>query len=158
MTKLARKGEAFQHGGMSPSRLIPLLLLALPAFAQTTVTEEEATGLTPFQVGAVQSSSASFKDKLIKLTFLCRGAVVTDLPDGGKAGEVLDSTTTRQKMDVEVPKAGVDWFMGIPTTYGGGPAITAYARMTTDKFGTPVAKILGTEIKKDAGGTHVVWK
>ena len=142
---------------MHPSRLLPALLVAIPAFAQVTVPATDVAGLTASEVSKVQSAGAKLQGKVIKLNFLCRGAVVTDTAGGGKAGEVLDSPTTRQKIDVEVPKEAVDWFMQLPTTYSGGPTITVYARLTVSKFGEPVAKILGREVKTDAAGTHIVW-
>lgn len=143
---------------MTPSRFIPLLVLAFPAFADVTVPANETAGISrAAEIHAVHESSASLKGKLIKLTFVCRAGAMSDLADGGKSGEVLDSPTVRQKLDVEVPKEGVKWFMDLPTTDGGGPPITAYGRLATSKFGEPVFKILGTELKTDAKGTRISW-
>jgi len=143
---------------MNSTRVIPLLLLAFPALAEVTVpADDAANAATTHEIKGVQATSASFKGKIIKINFLCRGNQITDLPDGGKSGEVLDSATTRQKLDVEVPKEGVDWFMQIPTTDAGGPTITAYGRLVSSKFGEPVFKILGTQMKSDAKGAHFSW-
>jgi hypothetical protein len=138
-------------------RMLPFLLLAAPAFGQVSVPAEEAAAAATYEPRTVQASARTLKGKLIELHFLCRSSVVTDTADGGKTGEVLDSPTTRQKVNVEVPKQAVDWFMHVPTTYSGGPAFTIYARLSIDQFGQPVAKLLGRKLAKDAKGTRLEW-
>jgi hypothetical protein len=47
--------------------------------------------------------------------------------------------------------------MRVPATYNGGSAFTVYARLSFDKFGAPVARLLGREVRSDSGGSRVEW-
>jgi hypothetical protein len=134
-------------------------LMVASAAGQVDVPAQEAASAVAYQPRALQASAASLGGKLIKLQFLCRGAVTETHADGGLRAEVVDSPRTRIKADVEVPKEAVAWFMSLPTPadYKGGPAFTVYARLETDKFGAPVARLLGREYRSDAGGSRIEW-
>jgi hypothetical protein len=124
---------------------------------QVAVPAQEAANAPTYQLRPLQASANSLQGKIIKLQFISRSSQVEHTPDGGVTGEVVDSPQTRIIMGVDVPKAAVDWFMSVPTTYTGGPPYTIYARLSTDKFGAPVAVLLGRAVHSDAGGSHIDW-
>ncbi|MGA3170151.1 MAG: hypothetical protein ABSE62_03990 [Chthoniobacteraceae bacterium] len=142
---------------MKPPRLLAFFFMAASAVAQVTVPAQEAARAPSYWPRAVQASAHSLKGKLIKLQFVCRSSVIGNAADGGVTGEVVDSPGTRIRVDVEVPKDAVDWFMRVPTTYVGGPPFTIYARLSTDKFGAPVAMLLGQKLRSDASGSQIEW-
>src|SRR5882762_5913345 len=127
---------------VNPSKLLAFFFMAATAAGQVAVPAKEAAGAVAYGPRAVQDPAHPLQGKLIKLQFVCRSSVIGKAANGGVTGEVVDSPTTRIRVDVEVPKEAVAWFMQVPTTYSGGPPFTIYARLSTDKFGAPVAKLL----------------
>lgn len=142
---------------MKPSRFLPFFLFLASASGQVAVPAQEAASAALIQPRTLASSADGLRGKLIKLQFLCRSSIVENAPDGGVTGEVVDSVSTRIKVDVHVPKDAVDWFMHLPTTYDGGDGYTIYARLSVDKFGAPVAMLLGRTLRSDAGGSSIAW-
>lgn len=127
------------------------------ASGQVPVPAQEAAGAAPYGPRAIARSWDNLHGKLVKLQFVCRSTEIGNTADGGVTGEVVDSPDTRIKVDVRVPKDAVNWFMQIPTTYTGGPGYTIYARLTVDKFGAPVADLLGRTFRSDAAGSRIEW-
>jgi len=142
---------------VKPSALLFLLLLAVPAVGQVLVPAKEVAGASEYGPKAVQFSSHALQGKLIKLQFVCRSSIFDKTADGGVTGEVVDSPGTRIRIDVQVPKQAVAWFMSVPTTYAGGPPFSIYARLSVDKFGAPVAILLGRQLHPDPGGSRIDW-
>jgi hypothetical protein len=138
-------------------RVLPLFVLVASAIGQVAVPAQEAASAATYQLRALQASGHSLQGKLIKLQFVCRSSITEPTADGGLTGEVVDSPGTRITASVKVPKEAVEWFMNVPTTYKGGPPFTIYARLSTDKFGAPVAVLLGREARSDAGGSRIEW-
>lgn len=127
------------------------------ASGQVVVPTQEAAGAAPYGPRAIEKASGTLRGKLIKLQFICRSSQVENNADGGVTGEVVDSPGARIKVDVRVPKDAVNWFMQIPTSYSGGPGYTIYARLAVDKFGAPVADLLGRTLRSDANGSRIEW-
>jgi hypothetical protein len=142
---------------VKPSALLAFFSMAAVAAGQVVVPAREAAGAASYWPGAAQASSNTLRGKLIKLRFVCRSSVTEKTADGGVTGEVIDSPTTRLKMDVKVPKNAVAWFMNVPTTFGSGPPFTVYARLSTDKFGVPVAELLGRKLRSGPGSSSIEW-
>jgi hypothetical protein len=136
---------------------MPYLLMVASAVGQVAVPAQEAAGAATYQPRAIASAGKDLQGKLIKLQFICRSSIVQPAMDGGVTGEVVDSPSTRITVDVQVPKAAVGWFMSIPTTYSGGPPFTIYARLSVDKFGAPVATLLGRTLRPIANGSSIEW-
>lgn len=137
--------------------LLLFFFLVESAVGQVVVPAKEAADAVAYEPRALQASAHSLQGKLIKLQFICRSAITGKTPDGRVTGEVVDSPNTRIKVNVEVPKEAVAWFMSIPTNYSGGGAFMIYARLSTDKFGEPVAKLLGRKFRSDANGSRLEW-
>ncbi len=154
-----KRSGAVQNAGytVNPNRVLPYLLMIVSASGQVSVPAQEASNAAAYQPRAIANAGADLKGKLIKLQFVCRSSVVENTADGGVTGEVLDSPDTRIKVDVQVPKEAVAWFKSIPTTYTGGPGYTIYARLSTDKFGAPVAMLLGRKVRPGANGSSIEW-
>jgi hypothetical protein len=131
--------------------------MAASAVGQVPVPAQEASNAPTYQLRPLQASAHSLQGKLIKLQFVSRSSITGNTSDGGVTGEVVDSAHTRITMQVQVPKSAVDWFMSVPTTYKGGPPYTIYARLSTDKFGAPIALLLGRNLRSDAGGSRIEW-
>ncbi len=141
---------------VKPSTLLGLFCLAAAAAAQVPISSQEAAGAPAYGPRLVQASSHSLQGKLIKLQFVCRSSITDKTADGGLTGEVLDSPTTRITVDVQVPPQAVAWYMSVPTT-GAAKVFTVYARLSTGKFGQPVAVLLGREVHTDTAGSSIVW-
>ena len=143
-------------------RLLFLLLLlpfvlAGSAVAQVAVSSEEAAQAAPYNIRSIILRSKELKGKLIKLQFVTRATGVESAADGGLSGQVVDSPDTRLTQKVQVPEAAVAWFMNLPTTYTGGPGYTVYARLSTDKFGSQVATLLGRKLRPVGSGSMLDW-
>lgn len=139
------------------STVMPYLLMVASAAGQVAVSTQEAAGAAPYQPRAIAAAGKDIEGKLVKLQFICRSSIVQPAADGGVTGEVVDSPNTRITVEVQVPKAAVAWFMSIPTTYSGGPGFTIYARLSADKFGAPVATLLGRTLRPGANGSSIEW-
>ncbi len=142
---------------MKLAPLITLFLMVAAAVGQVSVPATEAAGAVTYKLRALNASGHTLQGKLIKLQFLCRSSIIENTPDGGVTGEVVDSASTRIKVDVAVPRQAAQWFMQLPTTYAGGSAFTVYARLSVGRFGQPVARLLGRQVRSDAAGSRIEW-
>lgn len=138
-------------------QLLSVILVAASAMGQVAIPAQDAAKAPTYQLRDLQAWAHSLQGKLIKLQFVCRSSITEQTADGGLTGEVVDSPDTRITASVEVPKAAVGWFMNIPTTYKGGPGFTIFARLSTDKFGAPVAVLLGRTLSSNGGGSQIGW-
>ena len=137
--------------------MLPFFLLVASAAAQVSVPAQEAAKAGVYAPRALATSGAELHGKLFQLYFLYRSTAVEKTADGGLTGEVVDSKSTRIIAQVKVPKVAVDWFLNIPTTYSDGSGYSIYARLSEDKFGAPIAILLGRRVHTDASGSRIEW-
>jgi hypothetical protein len=137
--------------------MLPFFLLIASATAQVSMPAQDVAAAPAYAPRALAASGDKLKGKLIQLYFLYRSTIVGKTPDGGLTGEVVDSTSTRITAQVQVPKEAVNWFLDIPTTYSGGAGYSIYARLSEDKFGAPIAVLLGRTVHSDANGSRIEW-
>lgn len=137
--------------------LLVLLSLTGQLFADVTVTKDEAAQIRTYQIGGIQGDAAKLKGKIVQLQFFCRSSVTEKGAGGAVSGEITDSPSVRQRLEVEVPVEGVPWFEKIPQTDAGAQPLLVYARITVDKHGETLAKLLG--IREDAApnGVRIAW-